>query len=357
MSRRKGRIMVVTGVVLAVAAATAAATGFADLTGGDGGAAAATVPPATATVTRQTLVDRQSEDGDLGYGDAVTLSARAAGTLTAMAASGTTVTRGKVLYRMDDQPVVLLYGSLPAYRPLASGTEGPDVTQLEKNLYALGYRGFTVDDSYTSSTAAAVAQWQEDLGLAETGTVELGRVVFAAGPVRVDSQDASVGDAVQPGGSVLAYTGTARLVTVSLEVADQRLAKAGAAVVLTLPDGSTTPGKIATVRTVLDTDSSKPGSDDPVTKIEVAITADKAAALAGLDEASISVAFTASSRADVLTVPVAALLALAEGGYGVQAVDGSTTKILAVRTGLFADGRVEVTGDGLREGLTVGMPS
>jgi multidrug efflux system membrane fusion protein len=27
-----------------------------------------------------------------------------------------------------------------------------------------------------------------------------------------------------------------------------------------------------------------------------------------------------------------------------------------VRTGLFADGRVEITGDGLAEGVTVGVP-
>jgi peptidoglycan hydrolase-like protein with peptidoglycan-binding domain len=359
MSRRRtGRIVLTVGVAAAVAAAAAAATGFADLSGGGGGGtAAAAVPPATAKVTRQTLVDRQSKDGGLGYGDAVTLTARAGGTVTALAAGGSTVTRGKVLYRLDDQPVVLVYGSLPAYRPLAPGTEGPDVRQLEKNLYALGYRGFTVDDTYTSSTADAVAAWQGDLGLPETGTVELGRVVFAAGPVRVDSREAAVGDALQLGGSVLSYTGTTRLVTVSLDVSDQRLARKGAAVVLTLPDGSTTPGKIAAVKTVVDTDSSNPGSDEPVTKIEVTITADQARALSGLDEASIAVAFTASSRADVLTVPVAALLALAEGGYGVQVVDGDTTRILAVKTGLFADGRVEVSGDGLRDGMTVGMPS
>jgi hypothetical protein len=59
----------------------------------------------------------------------------------------------------------------------------------------------------------------------------------------------------------------------------------------------------------------------------------------------------------VLTVPVAALLALAEGGYGVQVVGGGTTRIVAVQTGLFAGGRVEVTGDGLAEGQTVGVPS
>ena len=58
----------------------------------------------------------------------------------------------------------------------------------------------------------------------------------------------------------------------------------------------------------------------------------------------------------MLTVPVAALVALAEGGYGVEVVDGRRTRYVAVETGLFAGGRVEVTGDGLAEGMTVGMP-
>jgi hypothetical protein len=38
-------------------------------------------------------------------------------------------------------------------------------------------------------------------------------------------------------------------------------------------------------------------------------------------------------------------------------VDATTTRIVAVKTGLFASGRVEVSGDGLTEGMTVGMPS
>jgi multidrug efflux system membrane fusion protein len=69
------------------------------------------------------------------------------------------------------------------------------------------------------------------------------------------------------------------------------------------------------------------------------------------------VAFTAGERPDVLAVPVPALLALAEGGYGVQVVEGDTTRTVAVETGLFADGKVEITGNGLQAGLKVAVPS
>jgi multidrug efflux system membrane fusion protein len=49
-------------------------------------------------------------------------------------------------------------------------------------------------------------------------------------------------------------------------------------------------------------------------------------------------------------------MAAAGGGFAVQVVDGGTTRQVPVRTGLFADGRVEITGDGLAEGMTVGVP-
>jgi membrane fusion protein, multidrug efflux system len=62
-----------------------------------------------------------------------------------------------------------------------------------------------------------------------------------------------------------------------------------------------------------------------------------------------------TERKDVLTVPVGALLALAEGGYGLEVVEGSTTRIVAVETGLFADGKVEVSGSGIADGTTVGV--
>ncbi|WP_422772265.1 peptidoglycan-binding protein [Plantactinospora sp. WMMC1484] len=346
---------VVTTAVVAVAAGAAAALGF----GGDdpGTATASTLPPANAQVTRQTLVDSETADGELGYGETRTVAARKGGTVTWTAAAGARITRGKPLYALDDAKVVLLYGSLPAYRTLRPGDSGDDVEQFEKNLSALGYDGFTVDDDYTSATADAVREWQEDLGLDETGRVELGQVVYARGEVRVENTEAEVGDAVQPGGAVLGYTATTRVVTVSLDVDDQRLAERGATVTVTLPDGEEVAGTIAATETVIETSTGANGAQgEPETKIEVTVTAADPKALAGFDSASVDVSFTAAQREDVLTVPVAALLALAEGGYGVELVEGDVTRIVAVQTGLFAAGRVEVSGDGLAEGATVGMP-
>jgi membrane fusion protein, multidrug efflux system len=352
-------VLVAVAVVMA-AAATAAASGVgfsAVLRGSSNNdsTSGSRLPAASAMVTRQTLVDRQSEAGQLGYGPAVNLSPRLTGTLTALPAAGAVRTRGQVLYRVDNTPVVLMYGSVPAYRALAEGTQGPDVKEFEENLRALGYTGFTVDEKYSAETTKAVKAWQKALGLATTGSVDLGLVYFADGPVRVDAVTAHRGDMAQPGNAVLTYTGTERAVVVKLDVTDQPLAQQNAAVQVILPDRSTVAGKITDIQTILDSSS---GSKDPTTKVQVTISISRQDAIpAGLTNAAVDVGFTASERANVLTVPVLALLALTEGGYGVQVIEGTTTRILRVETGLFADGRVEVSGQGLVEGMTVGMPS
>lgn len=349
------RAGVVVAAVVTVGAATAAAVmvGLPEAEGGSGGETGA-MPPATASVTRGTLIDREEKSGDLGYGDTTAISARSEGTLTAIAAAGTTLTRGRPVYRLDNKPVVLLYGTLPAYRTLRSGLDGNDVKQLETNLWALGYRGFTVDKEYTSATAGAVEEWQDDLGLTETGTVEPDQVVITPGPVRVDSLSAAKGDLAQRGAALLNLTSTTRVVEVRLELADQRLVKVGAATRITLPDDSTVAGKITKAETVVVPGE---GQEPDSTAIEVTVAFAQGKEPKGLNEAAVTVAFTASQAEDVLTVPVGALLALAEGGYGVEVVEGSATRIVAVKAGMFADGKVEITGDGIAEGTVVGVPA
>jgi peptidoglycan hydrolase-like protein with peptidoglycan-binding domain len=349
--RRAGRLAVAVVLAVAVGGAAAAAAGVDLGSGQQHPSTAVALPPATGNITRQTLVDTQTETGELGYGDATTLTGRLAGTVTALPAVGTTVRLGDELGRVDNAPILLLYGALPAYRALSTGTRGPDVKQFEQNLYALGYRGFTVDDRFTASTAKAVKAWQKELGLTKTGIVELGRVFYATGPIRVDARKANLGDAVQAGVALLTSTGTSRVAVVNLDGADQRLAKLGAAVSILLPGGQKVTGKVVKV------EAGTAGTDGTAKTI-VALSISQQQPVAGLaDEAPVDVSFTVSERKNVLSVPVAALLAVAEGGYGVEVVTGDSSKVVAVKTGLFAAGRVEVSGAGLAEGLQVGMPS
>jgi hypothetical protein len=338
--------------VLAVGALATAITVFNLPESAGNPSSASSTPASTAEITKQTLIDRESHDGTLAHGDSTTISSRGSGTVTGLPAEGATITRGKALFHLDNRPVTLLYGALPAYRTLSTGVKGADVKQFEQNLWALGYRGFTVDETYTSATASAVKNWQEDLDFTKTGSIDPSQIVYAAGEVRVDSLSTQVGAVVGPGAAVEKVTGTSPLATVKLDASSGRLATQGATVQVTLPDGKVVPGEIIKVATVV---TKADDGQSETTRFQVTIRFTSAVKSQGA--AAVTVAFTAGQRPNVLAVPVAALVALVEGGYGVQIVEGSTTRIVAVETGLFADGRVEITGDGLQAGMKVAMPS
>lgn len=351
--RRGGRAVAVTAaVVVAAGAVTAAAIGF----GGNGGdtPTASNLPPGTTQITRQTVMDTDDVTGHLGYSAQTTLAGRIDGIITKVPLAGDVIGRGKPIYRVNNQPIVLMFGDVAAYRTLGPGVTGPDVRQLEDNLKALGYGSFGTGTAYTATTANAVNQWQKDQGLPQTGQVELGRIVFAPGEIRIDSIAVGVNQSTGGGEEVLQYTGTGRQVTAELQVSQQRLAHKGAEVKIQMPDGKTVAGRVERVYTVVE--EPQDSGAQPQTMIKAVISLSDPAAAAGVEAAVVTVVFTAEEHKDVLTVPIAALVALAEGGYGVEVVDDDATHYVRVQTGLFANGRVEISGDGLREGMTVGIP-
>jgi peptidoglycan hydrolase-like protein with peptidoglycan-binding domain len=195
------------GLVAVVLAAAALA-----LSGGSAekpATAEASTAGGSGRVERRTLAERLTVSGTIGYAGESTVLARLSGTVTALPKVGDTIRRGEQLYELGNEPVLLMYGAVPAYRDLAEGVEeGPDVAQLEANLAALGYEPGTVDEEFTSSTAAAVSAWQEDIGLETTGEVELGRVAFLPGPRRVTEVDATLGEAIGSGGGGSLATGS-----------------------------------------------------------------------------------------------------------------------------------------------------
>ena len=106
---------------------------------------AAQEPPAnTATVEQGELSAMVSLDGTLTYrarsdGSPYSAINQARGIYTELPDDGDKVDCGDVLYRVDDDPVLLLCGTVPAYRDLDSGDAGNDVRQLNRNLHELGY--------------------------------------------------------------------------------------------------------------------------------------------------------------------------------------------------------------------------
>ncbi|MEH1125060.1 peptidoglycan-binding domain-containing protein [Micromonospora sp. CPCC 206061] len=348
------RVAVVSGAALAALAVAGVAT--LGLGGRDGDAAepGRTGPAATVPVTRQTLVESVSAAGELGYGAATPLASTATGTVTWLPEPGATVRRGEALLRADETPVVLLYGALPMYRALAENAKGGDVEQLEKNLSALGYTGFTVDEEFSKATTAAVKRWQKELELPETGMVEKDRVVFAPGAVRIAERLVRVGASAT--GDVVSYTGSTRGVTVSTDASKAGWARKGTKVTVTLPDGKAVPGSVSAVADATQGAEGAEGGDSAGSTVEVSIAIADQKALGKLERGGVTVRYVAKERKDVLTVPVNALLALAEGGYGLEVVSDTGPRVVAVEVGLFAEGRVEVSGEGLGGGALVGVP-
>jgi peptidoglycan hydrolase-like protein with peptidoglycan-binding domain len=360
--RRGGRwALAVAAVTLAAAGGWAAATrmGQADPT-----STRATVPTKLADVARRDLTETQELDGTLQFGDAVTVAGKLPGTVTGLAAEGRVAKRGSRLYEVDGKPVVLLYGGKPAWRDLQVGQEGVDVRQLERNLQALGYTDdwdVTVDSEFTAATREAVEDWQEDEGMEVDGVVNLGEVVFQPGEVRIGAHTATLGGQAQ--GGIMQVSSTERVVSIDLETSDQSDVRAGDKVTIELPDGTETGGKVASVGRVAEAaasdDSAAPGGSDEATDptVEVTVTLDDPRKAGSLDQAPVKVSIVTDSAENVLTVPVNALIALAEGGYAVEVDEGGQRRLVAVETGMFADGSVEITGDGLAEGTKVVVPA
>jgi putative peptidoglycan binding protein len=357
MSRAKLATVVVAAVV--VSAATVAIVVFQRGSSSSGAPAAPVI--ATVPVVRTNLVEQDQADGTLGYAGSYSVGGQGRrGVVTALPVVGQTIGRGQQVYGVDGHAVPLFYGQTPFYRTLEAGVpDGPDVAELNDNLIALGYRsGRAGNQTFSDATAAAVRRWQAALGVDQTGVVDPGDAVLEPGEVRVVGVTAVLGN--PPLSTVMTLSGTRRLVTVDLPVAQQQVVKPGAAVQVQLPNGATTPGHVSDVGTVaVSPPSTSPGTGGAQNAtITVQVALDNPADAGDLDGAPVVVYFTGDVHNGVLAVPVTALLALASGGYAVEPVDrGGATRLVPVRLGAFADGDVEISGPGLAAGMRVEVPS
>lgn len=377
------RIVAVAAVAAAlVGGAVAAAVAAVSSSGSSGpsSSAGSSGALATAPVVRTTITNTVQVGGSIGYAGSYAVAARsgAGATYTWLPQAGDVIKQDEPVYSLDNEPVPLLYGAIPAYRTFQLGmSNGADVRQLTRDLIALGYgAGLTPSSSFSSATVAAVERWQRALGLSATGKISLGQVVFEPGPTRVTSVIPSVG-AAATGGTVLTATSTTPIVTVALDVSEEYLVKPGDAVTVVLPDGtSSVGGHIETVGSVASCpggggvgvgggsgssgqspcESAGSGTSSTPT-VPVTIALDHAPPGARLDQAPVNVNITTQRASHVLAVPVNALLALAGGGFGVQVVSGKTSHLVGVTTGLYSDTLVQVSGTGISPGVRVEVPA
>lgn len=349
-----GLVLLVAGVVLGVTLADRLSAG---------GAGAATVvrkPELGAVpVVRTDLIERASFPASLEFRDRRLLPAQLPGTVTQVPSGGQLVGPGDTIIEIDGSPVILMTGDRPMWRPLAVGMDpGPDVRQLEDNL-ARG--GFLVDDSdeavepddeFDDTTADAVERWREDVGLSDGRQVELGRIIFVTEPLRVGDVLVGRGDVVAGGVPLLEISATAQHVRLDLPVDDRDLATVGGAVVVVMPDDAEVTGTITEISRVVTT---IPGPGEMVDVVQVTIDLDDPATAGGVDRAPVDVELESDRAEGVLAVPINALVALAEGGYGVQLIEGDQRRLVGVEIGTFLDTLVEVEGD-ISEGDLVVVP-
>jgi hypothetical protein len=139
----------------------------------------------------------------------------------------------------------------------------------------------------------------------------------------------------------------------------------GDPVLVTMSDGSTVHGRVASIGRVAaatSSDTSQGGGggggvgSPPTVPVTVSLSDPRTSG--GLDQAPVQVAITEQEDRLVLAVPISALLAQPGGGYAVEVFESVGTRLVPVTTGLFDDvaGRVEVSGPGLRAGMRVQVP-
>jgi membrane fusion protein, macrolide-specific efflux system len=333
------------------------AAGAAGVTVAAGGGTTQAQALATTRAVRATLTQTVDAAFTLAKDGTSKLGAPAPGTVTSVA-----LTEGETLHALarlagiDGEAVYGIPSSYPLYRNLAEGDEGPDVTSLQRALAAAGYDPGEADGDFGGGTADALAAWQADHGLDETGRLDLTSFVSYKPGAVVDEVAVAVGDKVQAGGELATLAPTASLVaTVDVSQLDVAKLRAGQRVTLTFDalDGATASG---TVDEIADAATSSEASAGTSTVVQYAVTVrlgkPPAGARVGMTGQA---AVVTASRRNVVVVPSSAV-----GGGGanptVQVVQDGTTVTRPVVVGLVTtEGSEILTGVRAGEELVTGV--
>ncbi|MEV4018806.1 peptidoglycan-binding protein [Nonomuraea angiospora] len=188
---------------------------------------------------------------------------------------------------------------------------------------------------------ALLAEFRKTYGV----SVPAGEIVFLPKlPARIDKAEVKPGDTIE--GKVATVTSSAFAVTGSVEAKEAKLLRAGQEASMETMDGTQLPATLSAVGEAAKTEE-KPGEEDNESEtgsVPVLLTPGSAKALKSLVGSPMTVRISVgSTEGEVLAVPVTAVVTSADGRPRVRvALDGDRTREVEVRTGLTADGDVEV---------------
>lgn len=205
----------------------------------------------------------------------------------------------------------------------------------------------------TTAEAAAVAAARTELSASRTSLEKARQAALIPLPAnevqflptlprRVDEVRTERGKVLE--GAALVVSGATLSITAEAGSADAKLLRAGQTATVELPDGSETGATVGTVtrQAAKDGDKGKSAARWVVTFALAALTPGHVEQLRG-QNVRVSVPVTAT-EGKVLVVPSAALSAGPGGETRVEVATGKDTRIVPVRTGLAADGLVEISG-------------
>lgn len=165
----------------------------------------------------------------------------AIGTVTSLDLGSTSMSSaGDTLFSVGLRPVIAAEGDVPMFRSLKRGVSGPDVRQLQKLMDDLGYRSGFDDGVFGKPTESSVKAWQQHAGVAPTGVVLLGDVVFVGrlpAHLSLDAESIMVGAHVSGGEPAIEATAAVPNIEASLGSADFGRVTEGMAVRLDTSQG------------------------------------------------------------------------------------------------------------------------
>ena len=315
----------------------------------------------TAEVVRRDLVETEEFSGTLGFGDPEPLYTNTSGVVTGrLPEEGDILDIGDTLFEVNSYPVVLLRGERPMYRPYTRSMEdGPDVRQLEQALVDMGLPGaedVTVDENFTIATENLVEEWQNRLGVDETGEIAMGFIVFIEESFRISAVNAIEGQSVAAQAAAFTITGQHQQIVSNIDPGDAEIVNRLDQVEVELPDGRITPGVVSEVARVATrlTNPQTGAAGDPTIEVIILLLDDEASSR--FDAAPVTWTITEQVTPNALVVPASALIATVDGGFSVEVVHDGSTTLVPVEVGTFVDAFVEITGGDLEVGDLVRIP-